>query len=446
LENNSNINNRFDEFFKSSFESFEPSLPDSTWDEIDQSVSNASASSSVAGAKTVISIIIKAAAVLLPLAGITYFAFTNTSEEKQQKLTQTEQVSTQEITAKQEEVSSDNSNADIKTKPQSESLQKEVTAKKETVKPHNSSEKDIRVLSSSNSSIHKDVSQPSSAQNAGQGNTLPANKPNAPKSLSVSSISSANSDVLNFTAGKTELCVGEVIEFKNLSKGFDRFRWDFDDGSYYDQSGASTVTHGFAKEGIYNITLLAYKGSEIVRYSSRLKVTAVIAYFSIDYSYAPYIKFSNQSKNAQAYVWDFGDHSSLQSEISPRHKFDNNGVAEVKLIAQNGACADTFRLEFNPTAKTVDENGLVIPNVFTPNNDGLNDEWAINAGEINRIKITILDRSGKRVFETTDISKKWNGLDSLGKECPSGDYYYLVSYISGGNEEKTKTGLLKLIR
>jgi hypothetical protein len=74
LENNSNINNRFDEFFKSSFESFEPSLPDSTWDEIDQSVSNASASSSVAGAKTVISIIIKAAAVLLPLAGITYFA------------------------------------------------------------------------------------------------------------------------------------------------------------------------------------------------------------------------------------------------------------------------------------------------------------------------------------------------------------------------------------
>jgi hypothetical protein len=330
LENNSNINNRFDEFFKSSFESFEPSLPDSTWDEIDQSVSNASASSSVAGAKTVISIIIKAASVLIPLTGITYFVLTNTSEEKQQTLKQSEQIRSQEITAKQEEVSSDNSNADIKTKPQSESLQKEVTAKKETVKPHNSSEKDIRVLSSSNSSIHKDVSQPSSAQNAGQGNTLPANKPNAPKSLSVSSISSANSDVLNFTAGKTELCVGEVIEFKNLSKGFDRFRWDFDDGSYYDQSGASAVTHGFAKEGIYNVTLLAYKGSEIVRYSSRLKVTAVIAYFSIDYSHAPYIKFSNQSKNAQAYVWDFGDHSSLQREVSPRHKFDNDGVAEVK--------------------------------------------------------------------------------------------------------------------
>jgi gliding motility-associated-like protein len=252
--------------------------------------------------------------------------------------------------------------------------------------------------------------------------------------------------VLNFTAGKTELCVGEVIEFKNLSKGFDRFRWDFDDGSYYDQSGASAVTHGFAKEGIYNVTLLAYKGSEIVRYSSRLKVTAVIAYFSIDYSHAPYIKFNNQSKNAQAYVWDFGDHSSLQREVSPSHKFDNDGVAEVNLIAQNGTCADTFRLEFNTQAKTVDENDLVIPNVFTPNNDGLNDEWAINAGEINRIKITILDRSGKRVFETKSISKKWNGLDSLGKECPSGDYYYIVSYTSGANEEKTKTGLLKLIR
>ncbi|MFA7379555.1 MAG: gliding motility-associated C-terminal domain-containing protein [Bacteroidia bacterium] len=445
MENNSNINNRFDEFFKNSFESFEPSLPDSTWNEIDQSVSNASAGSSVAGAKTVISIIIKAAAVLLPLAGITYFVLTNTTEEKQQTLTQTEQVSSQEITAKQEEVPSDN-NAEIETKPQQESLQKEEAANGETVKQHNSSEKEIRALSASNPSIHKGVNQPTSAQNAGQGNTLPANKATSPKSVSVNGISSTNSDVLNFSAGKIELCVGEVVEFKNTSKGFDRFRWDFDDGSYYDQSGASAVTHGFAKEGIYNVTLLAYKGSEIVRYSSRLKVTAVIAYFSIDYSYAPYIKFNNQSKNAQAYVWDFGDHSSLQSEVSPRHKFDNDGLAAVKLIAQNGACADTFRLEFNTTAKTIDENGLVIPNVFTPNNDGLNDEWAINAGEINRIKITILDRTGKRVFETTGSSKKWNGLDSLGKECPSGDYYYIVSYTSGDNEEKTKTGLLKLIR
>ncbi|HLP32145.1 MAG TPA: gliding motility-associated C-terminal domain-containing protein [Bacteroidia bacterium] len=446
MENNNNINNRFDEFFKNSFESFEPSLPDSTWNEIDQSVSNASAGSSVAGAKTVISIIIKAAAVLLPLAGITYFAFTNTSEEKQQTLTQTEQISNSEITAKQEKVPSDNSKVNIETNTQQESLQKEGAARGETLKQHNSSEKEIRVLSARNPSTHKGIHQPISNQYAEQGNTLPANKPTAPKSVSVTGISSSNSDVLNFTAGKSELCVGEVVEFKNTSKGFDRFRWDFDDGSYYDQSGASTVTHGFAKEGIYNITLLAYKGSEIVRYSSRLKVIAVIAYFSIDYSYAPYIKFNNQSKNAQAYVWDFGDHSSLQSEISPRHKFDNDGVAEVKLIAQNGACADTFRLEFNPTAKTVDENGLVIPNVFTPNNDGLNDEWAINAGEINRIKITILDRSGKRVFETTGVSKKWNGLDSLGKECPSGDYYYIVTYTLGDSEEKTKTGLLKLIR
>lgn len=443
MENNSNINNRFDEFFKNSFESFEPSLPDSTWSEIDQSVSNASAGSSVAGAKTAISIIIKAAAVLLPLAGITYFVLTNTTEENQKTLPQAEQISTSEIPAKEEVVSSKNT---TETSPQPLLKEKEDAKKEGAVKQHISSDKENRTLSAKNPSIHKGIHQPASSQYIDQGDILPANKPIAPKSVLVSSISSANSDVLNFTAGKTELCVGEVVELKNTSKGFDRFRWDFDDGSYYDQSGASGVTHGFAKEGIYNVTLLAYKGNEIVRYSSRLKVTSVIAYFSIDYSSAPYIKFNNQSKNAQAFVWDFGDHSSLQSEVSPRHKFDNEGLAAVKLIAQNGACADTFRLEFNPAAKTVDENGLVIPNVFTPNHDGLNDEWSINAGEINRIKITILDRSGKRVFETTDISKKWNGLDRLGKECPSGDYYYIVSYNSGANEEKTKTGLLKLIR
>lgn len=438
MENNNNINNRFDEFFKNSFENFEPSLPDSTWNEIDQSVSNAStgSGSSVVGAKTVISIIIKAAVVLVPLAGITYFALTNFSEENQKALSQVEQISTPYAIAKKEVPSDNNVVTETNSQPQKEEVTEE-----EIVKQQNSSGKEIGRISGSNQSIL----QLGSTQNIEKANALPVSKPNAPKVVSGNG-SLVNSDVLNFTAGKTQLCMGELVELKNTSKGFDRFRWDFDDGNYYDQSGASTVTHRFEKEGIYNVTLLAYKGSEIVRYSSRLKVTAVIAYFAVDYSSAPYIKFNNQSKNAQTYIWDFGDHSSLQSEISPRHKFDNEGIAEVKLIAQNGACADTFLLEFNTVAKAIDENGLIIPNVFTPNNDGLNDEWGINAGETSHIKITILDRSGKRVFETTSTSKKWNGLDTFGKDCPSGDYYYIVSYTSVNNEEKTKTGLLKLIR
>ena len=224
MENNNNINNRFDEFFKNSFESFEPSLPDSTWNEIDQSVSNASTGSSVAGAKTVISIIIKAAAVILPLAGITYFVLTSTSEEDQKSLLQTEQIGNKEGTASGEVISSDNT-----TETNTQPVEKEETTKEEAVKQHNSSEREIRKVSGSNQFSHKGISQPTSTKSVEHSNSSLASKPSAQKPVSGNATFSANSDVLNFTVDKTELCAGEIVEFNNLSKGFDRFRWDFDD-------------------------------------------------------------------------------------------------------------------------------------------------------------------------------------------------------------------------
>ncbi len=79
-------------------------------------------------------------------------------------------------------------------------------------------------------------------------------------------------------------------------------------------------------------------------------------------------------------------------------------------------CIDIFDcLEYN------------LPNVFTPNSDGINDLFTPIQPYygISKIDIEIFDRWGKRVFKTTNPDIIWDGTDELTKlACPDGVYYY----------------------
>ena len=93
-----------------------------------------------------------------------------------------------------------------------------------------------------------------------------------------------------------------------------------------------------------------------------------------------------------------------------------------------------------------------LPNVFTPNGDGLNDYfYLIAAEEIKTIKIfQVLNRWGEIVFETknarpNDLAFAWNGTKK-GKELPQCTYvYYLVFELDNGTTESHK-GNITLIR
>lgn len=69
---------------------------------------------------------------------------------------------------------------------------------------------------------------------------------------------------------------------------------------------------------------------------------------------------------------------------------------------------------------------FVVPNVFTPNGDGINDIWQPDSGPEDRVAFTILDRWGKTVFETSGTLTYWDGqnTDRQGP-VPDGIYYYI---------------------
>ncbi len=92
---------------------------------------------------------------------------------------------------------------------------------------------------------------------------------------------------------------------------------------------------------------------------------------------------------------------------------------------------------------------IYVPNVFSPNNDGINDTFqpALNC-PVSTYDFKVFTRWGQQVFATQDSEIGWNG-DINGRPAAAGVYIYTlkVSYESeeGANEE-IKTGDVSLIR
>ena len=87
------------------------------------------------------------------------------------------------------------------------------------------------------------------------------------------------------------------------------------------------------------------------------------------------------------------------------------------------------------------------PNVFTPNADGIDDQFIINSPGIINITAHIYNRWGLEVFYKQADIIVWDGYDSAGLQVPEGTYYYVVTgYSLQTQTTVTKKGFLELIR
>ncbi len=88
---------------------------------------------------------------------------------------------------------------------------------------------------------------------------------------------------------------------------------------------------------------------------------------------------------------------------------------------------------FHPYILAQPENQLIIPNVLTANNDGVNDLFYVTAKNLTDFHMTILNRWGETVFESSDIAVPWDGT-SNGRQCVEGTYFYLIRAQSPSGE------------
>ena len=163
--------------------------------------------------------------------------------------------------------------------------------------------------------------------------------------------------------------------------------------------------------------------------------------------YLPSTILDNNSSNAFTYFWNFGDGTTNDSIFSPEHTFpEEAGTYLVTLEVSNelgcmDSTAQSIVIEHDPV--------VFIPNAFTPDGDGLNNEFTAIFPEKMKLasfEMYIYDRWGELVFFSENPKIGWDG-SLAGYDAPDGVYTYLVKYKELGYVNKFQvTGSVVVIR
>nr|WP_304517331.1 gliding motility-associated C-terminal domain-containing protein [Cecembia rubra] len=113
----------------------------------------------------------------------------------------------------------------------------------------------------------------------------------------------------------------------------------------------------------------------------------------------------------------------------------------VTVIDRDG---NVFTKEFTITRNLTELlQEIEIPNTFTPDGDGINEDWGVPLLEMySNVRMHIYERGGFRVFFTTKPTDRWDGT-YMGKPLPIDTYYYVIEVVDNNESRK---GILNLLR
>lgn len=154
------------------------------------------------------------------------------------------------------------------------------------------------------------------------------------------------------------------------------------------------------------------------------------------------VNFTNTSTGATSYQWQFGT-GDTSSAVNPTYIYIPYGSFTVCLIAtSNQGCFDTACSTIDVVVNSV----FIIPNVFSPNNDNINDEFKIIADGLRTLDVEIYNRWGQKLYEWHTIGGSWNGYTAGGVEASDGTYYYILKATKADGKKYDTTGYFSLIR
>jgi gliding motility-associated-like protein len=99
-----------------------------------------------------------------------------------------------------------------------------------------------------------------------------------------------------------------------------------------------------------------------------------------------------------------------------------------------------------PCDNTPPNDTLIIPNVFTPNGDGINDLFTIQSEAIENITCMVFNRWGIKVAEFKQPGQGWDGRTISGQNAVEGVYYYILSGLQTNGEATSQKGFFQLLK
>ncbi|MBL7745643.1 MAG: PKD domain-containing protein [Chitinophagaceae bacterium] len=248
----------------------------------------------------------------------------------------------------------------------------------------------------------------------------------------------------SFTADKEELCIGDRFLFTDKSDPLDgtttQWNWDMGDGS---TKSIPSFSYIYSVSGTFNVSLVVYNDhgckstlfslpvtvhpypvvdagpDRFVLEGGTITLTPTVTGNDLNYLWTPNLYFAGSNTVANPVIKGIDDQTYLLT------------------VTARGGCKQTDEI-FVKVLKMP-----VIPNIFSPNGDGIHDRWEIKYLESYPGSVVqIYNRYGQMVQRFVNYNSSWDGKIN-GKDAPIGTYYYVIDPKNG---RKPITGFVDIIR
>lgn len=254
-------------------------------------------------------------------------------------------------------------------------------------------------------------------------------------------------------------CDSLEVRFRNATPGTYTFKWDFGDPAVGNDS-LRKVPNPTVKfyPGKYSVTLSAFRGG--IPYGNktktvdvhispvaRLKDTSITKEYYRRYFIEQSILDPRSTTDTgfhYSFKFDFGDNDTYtgtkKRALYPHLYMDKGNFKVTMIVSDKFSCADTASINITIS----DSSNLIIPNVFTPNNDSINDLFIVRSNGVTNLTLQVFNRDGVKIFENTAATIMWDGKTISGMDAPTG--IYIVVITSEQNKYPVKKQALYLFR
>lgn len=243
-------------------------------------------------------------------------------------------------------------------------------------------------------------------------------------------------DLGKFATDDLILCKGDSIRIKTNDSV--NFNYSWTPATYLNDPSSPNPVSGTPAD----ISYLVRRTSDLcVNIDTvNIKVNKVTSTFtpSIIEGCKNYMIKLDSVKSYPQMAWEYND-EPVSAQFIEGTEFKYGEPLRLKLVVSDQLCYDTLYKESNPVPTEMPD---MIPNVFTPNNDGMNDCYLIRDVFLSRecSQLVVYNRWGRMVYNSDEDGPCWNGT-SKGNQLSAGTYYYILQH-----KGKDFHGTIALIR
>lgn len=249
------------------------------------------------------------------------------------------------------------------------------------------------------------------------------------------------------TLNNDTICVGGCVTFSSTTTGSSPMTY-----AWYYQSGVGTSSVGvhpeacYGSAGSFSVTMVATNGCGVDSVTKGNFVT-VYDYPTLNV-YGDTTINIGESATVYAtgglnYSWSPNVNFTIDCPSCPSTVVHPTVTTEYIVVSSNSIYCKTQ----DTVTVIVDVNcgDFFIPNVFSPNDDGLNDVINVHGRCISTFNLQIFDRWGEKVFETSSITDGWDGT-YRGQKMNTGVFVYKADGVSIDGQSFSMKGNITLIR